>query len=140
MSANTLRTKRPKIAILGSDLCPNMPGSCCAQQEYFRTNFLHISIRTSLRTRVRITGCRSKVYYTMLHNFNRSATSALYPSVYHQRIPTLYMHRRWSCCPILLVILRCSTKCAGHRYTPCCGLNFQYALSEPDCAGWTAVS
>jgi hypothetical protein len=27
MSANTLRTKRPKIAILGSDLCPNMPGS-----------------------------------------------------------------------------------------------------------------
>ena len=28
MSANTLRTKRPKIAILGSDLCPNMPGSC----------------------------------------------------------------------------------------------------------------
>jgi len=28
MSTNTLRTKRPKITILGSDLCPNMPGSC----------------------------------------------------------------------------------------------------------------
>jgi len=27
MSANTLRTKRPKIAILGLDLCPNMPRS-----------------------------------------------------------------------------------------------------------------